>query len=880
MLDKLPSLTSRQTVPGQVDRVDVDGGAGSNRVIVNLAEALTSVLINVHHSDGQGRENLAGVNQLTINGTAQDETFLLRAGYLAKLTPQGAGYADAVQRVNYDRTSTGGLRLNAVDGGNRFYIDDTGTQVVIDGGRGSDPAKRNEFQIGQLYGLDRLPPSVAAGDRIDTVRTTQGYLSRGNNHGMTIYGAENSVNVFRIYSNAAPLALHGGKRDDAFMVYAFKQDQAQAGGARGYVLNGELSIDGGEGVNTYTTLGTEEDDAFVLTQEGLRGAGLNTRYQNIQRVNLDAREGNDHIYVLSTRSNVITTLIGGSGSNTFDLSGDVAGNTIVSGRDGSRGVQDGKQPVVVTAQPGALNGSGGAPLALSVSLDMGILPRPASGQAYVSLTSAMLASALYGSLTQGTGLSAADGLAAVRQGLQGRGLLLSTDGGQTWHESVVLAFDANGVGGQGWDTTRQVLVKLEDGGHRPAAGEPGRPRPAAVGHAVHHAARHARCGPAIHRRAGGRSGSRRTAQRSGQVRARADQPTIVVDPVTGVSYANYPDQPHDVSGIQGSLLIEGGALDKPDYDGALRAGVGLPGETDAPLGARNTGQAPTAAANNRIRLFDDGTLTGQVGMQDMAAQLSGLGRLYNNPQAGDFGRITGLGMTPGVGAAAGSIFQASEAGIHGYDRGIVFHGVQSVNTMLGQGDDTYTVRHAPVGTVTLVQGGGGNNTLVVQGDTVGGASRPVLLFGSTSQDDRYYTATPGHRVAGQALAFGRAGNNVLDARGATQGVILYGGAGDDLIYGGSGNDLIAGGGGNNTIHAGQGNNIVFGNAGLNIDLGTPMDMRSSPDLRSLYALTLVLSRIRPPDRRWARRLTGWPSAATPSPRATATTSCSPTSAAS
>ena len=110
-------------------------------------------------------------------------------------------------------------------------------------------------------------------------------------------------------------------------------------------------------------------------------------------------------------------------------------------------------------------------------------------------------------------------------------------------------------------------------------------------------------------------------------RRATDQPTIVVDPVTGVSYANYPDQPHDVSGIQGSLLIEGGALDKPDYDGALRAGVGLPGETDAPLGARNTGQAPTAAANNRIRLFDDGTLTGQVGMQDMAAQLSGLGRL-------------------------------------------------------------------------------------------------------------------------------------------------------------------------------------------------------------------------------------------------------------
>ena len=575
MLDKLPSLTSRQTVPGQVDRVDVDGGAGSNRVIVNLAEALTSVLINVHHSDGQGSENLAGVNQLTINGTAQDETFLLRAGYLAKLTPQGAGYADAVQRVNYDRTSTGGLRLNAVDGGNRFYIDDTGTQVVIDGPR----QRSGQAQRVPDRPAVRAGPAAAqcGGGRPDRYRAHHAGLSvaRQQLWHDDLRRREQRQRVPHLQQcRAAGVAWRQARR--RLHGLRLQAGSGAGGGARGYVLNGELSIDGGEGVNTYTTLGTEEDDAFVLTQEGLRGAGLNTRYQNIQRVNLDAREGNDHIYVLSTRSNVITTLIGGGGSNTFDLSGDVAGNTIVSGRDGSRGVLDGKQPVVVTAQPGALNGSGGAPLALSVSLDMGILPRPASGQAYVSLTSAMLASALYGSLTQGTGLSAADGLAAVRQGLQGRGLLLSTDGGQTWHESVVLAFDANGVGGQGWDTTRQVMVKLEDGPHRPAAGEPGRPRPAAVGHAVHHAARHARCGPAIHRRAGGRSGSRRTAQRSGSAPRATDQPTIVVDPVTGVSYANYPDQPHDVSGIQGSLLIEGGALDKPDYDGALRAGVACP----------------------------------------------------------------------------------------------------------------------------------------------------------------------------------------------------------------------------------------------------------------------------------------------------------------
>ncbi|KAG0773154.1 hypothetical protein G6F22_015121 [Rhizopus arrhizus] len=260
---------------------------------------------------------------------------------------------------------TGGLRLNAVDGGNRFYIDDTSTDVVIDGGLGSDASKHNEYQIGQLYALDRQFPNVAAGDQIDTVQTTQGYLSRGNSFGMTLYGAENSRNVFRVYSNAAPLALYGGRRDDEFMGYAFKQAQPQANGERGYVINGPVAIDGGEGLNTYTMLGSEDDDAFVLTQEGIRGAGLNTSYQNIQRVNLDAREGNDHIYVLSTRSNVITTLIGGRDSDTFDLSGDVAGNTIVTGRSGSRDVFDGAQPVSITAQPGQLDANGGNALSLS-----------------------------------------------------------------------------------------------------------------------------------------------------------------------------------------------------------------------------------------------------------------------------------------------------------------------------------------------------------------------------------------------------------------------------------------------------------------------------------------------------------------------------------
>ncbi|WP_218824181.1 calcium-binding protein, partial [Achromobacter xylosoxidans] len=846
VLDQLPSLTSQQGAPGVTDRVDVDAGRGADHIVVNLNAALTSIIVNVHDSDDHGRENLADVNKLTINGTAQDESFLIRANYVARITPQGAGYADAVQRVNYDRSMTGGLRLNAVDGGNRFYIDDTGTHVVIDGGLGSDPAKRNEYQVGQLYALDRQLPQVAAGDQIGTVLTTQGYLSRGNSYGMTLYGAENSSNVFRVYSNAAPLALHGGKRDDEFMVYAFKQAQAQANGEPGYVVNGPVAIDGGAGLNTYTMLGSEDADAFALTQEGIRGAGLNTSYQNIQRVNLDAREGNDHIYVLSTRSNVITTLIGGSGSDTFDLSGDVAGNTIVTGRGGSRDVFDGAQPVSITAQPGELDADGGNTLSLSVSLDASVLPRPASGQAYVSLSSAMVASALYGSVSQGAGLSSSDALAAAMQGLQGRGLLLSTDGGQTWHQSVVLAFDANGAGAQAWGVAQQVLIKVESG-----AGV-GLPPLSLAGRDLHLSAslfttlpglQDVALPPILVRVADPAYAG--AANEPGKVRSphATDQPVIAVDPATGVSYANYADQPHDVSSIQGSLLIEGGTLDRPGYDGALHAGVGLPGESDGVLGARDQGAVSTVPVNDRVRIFDDGTTAGKAGMQDQVDSLSGLGRLYDDVRAADFGRITGLGMTPGLGGAGGSVSLSGQAGVHLYDRGVIFHGVQSVNTMLGQGDDTYTVRHATVGTVTLVQGGGGNNLLVAEGGTVGGADRPVLLFGSTSQDDAYYTAQPGQRQAGQALRFTAAGNNVLDARTTTQGVILYGGAGNDRMLGGLGNDLIAGGGGSNVIDAGQGNNIVFGNAGMNIDLGRPMDMGAAAraDLQSLAALTLVLT---------------------------------------
>src|SRR5690606_24487536 len=69
VLDQLPSLLSEQTVSGVPDQVNVDGGRGNDHVSVNLSEATSSILINVHDSNDQGAENLSDVNTLTINGT-------------------------------------------------------------------------------------------------------------------------------------------------------------------------------------------------------------------------------------------------------------------------------------------------------------------------------------------------------------------------------------------------------------------------------------------------------------------------------------------------------------------------------------------------------------------------------------------------------------------------------------------------------------------------------------------------------------------------------------------------------------------------------------------------------------------------------------------
>src|SRR5690606_10237504 len=115
--------------------------------------------------------------------------------------------------------------------------------------------------------------------------------------------------------------LHGGAGDDHIE----------------YNLNAPVSLDGGSGMDTVVVIGTEKDDNFVIAETGVQGAGLNVRLDNVERLELDGMEGDDHFFILGTPASVSTTVIGGLGNDTFSVGGDVTKTIVASGVEGASG---------------------------------------------------------------------------------------------------------------------------------------------------------------------------------------------------------------------------------------------------------------------------------------------------------------------------------------------------------------------------------------------------------------------------------------------------------------------------------------------------------------------------------------------------------------
>ena len=330
---------------GLADTLTLHGGNGSDEYDIGLsgqpnADGKAQTIINV--LDDPTDPGDLGVNQLVIYGTDAPDYFLLRANQevvpatamvAAFRVANGQPVLDGVmERVNYDGSINGDLEIFGRDGDDTFVLDDNLAPTTIFGDDGNDT-----FQIGQLYASPRDGTNPNNGldpaDYFETTPTTQGFLSNGVSAPTTIFGG-NGDDSFTVYRNLAELFLYGQADNDTFTVRAFvkvnpndpKAPFVNINGGAGadfisYTVDAPVRIDGGDGLDTLVVLGTEFGDDFVVTDKGIFGAGLYITYSGIEKVVVDGEEGNDRFYVASSSPNVEIELVGGLGSDTFDVGG-------------------------------------------------------------------------------------------------------------------------------------------------------------------------------------------------------------------------------------------------------------------------------------------------------------------------------------------------------------------------------------------------------------------------------------------------------------------------------------------------------------------------------------------------------------------------------
>ena len=325
----LSALNNRESY----ETFHVDGEQKADEFILN--RGMNAVSYNITFSDSGTRED--GADFLTINlrdadDASGEDLVLIRKNFIALLNGTMLAPSSDFERINYDESINGRVRVNGLGGNDSMYSDDNSAMVTLDGGDGDD-----NFQVGQLFGADRVAPNVASGDEIETNETTQGFLSVGNSVPMVIYGGDGEDN-FAVYSNKALTKLYGEAGNDYFIVRAFvlkANPSATAGGGDtelfggggddqvAYNINAPLKIDGGDGVDTVVVLGTEADDSFMIDDEGIYGAGLNIGFAGIEIAEVDGLGGDDSFFVLSTSAKISLTVIGGLGSDTISVAGDV-----------------------------------------------------------------------------------------------------------------------------------------------------------------------------------------------------------------------------------------------------------------------------------------------------------------------------------------------------------------------------------------------------------------------------------------------------------------------------------------------------------------------------------------------------------------------------
>ena len=413
----------------------------------------------------------------TDSATNQDDVMLVRSGYVARLHADlnDGSNRDQFEKINYDDSINGRLIVKTHDGDDSIIMDDNAVSTTLDLGEGDD-----FIQVGQVYGLaDGFNPATDApsydsstgsgtfdpgsGPLVGTYISLYGevnFLSAGVSEAAVIYGGEGD-DTFKIYSNKAEMRLEGEAGDDEFLIRAFVaagELLVNAGGGDDnvqYNINAPVDVDGGSGSDSVVALGTEANDVFAVTEDGIFGAGLNISAKNVESIEVDGLEGDDTIYLLSTKRDVVTRLIGGYGSDEFIIRGDVVETVVSKNNEGFFANVN----HTVTSNDAAFNQIA-APSQQFIVLDedtspitiseSGGLSRLVEGlvQDTYTIQMAAIASALAVGTKVNVNVSAAQSSSADRRASStANSALISLDGGTNWVESGVVQFVVYDNGG-------------------------------------------------------------------------------------------------------------------------------------------------------------------------------------------------------------------------------------------------------------------------------------------------------------------------------------------------------------------------------------------------------------------------------------------------
>ena len=323
---------------GVTSTLELQGNNGSDEYVIGLAASNTAIfdiVDNASNDDG-------GVDSVEIYGNNDDNLFLFRAtkdsadkkAFVASyevdadLNPILGGY---FERVNYNKDIEA-ISVNGRSGDDTFVFDDTSSIISVYGGAGEDT-----FQLGQVFSSARDDMNPTNGldisDYFETTQTTRGFLSNGVSETANLYGGDGN-DSFIVYSNKAEVFLFGEDGDDAFLIRSFVRvdpndpkapytniNAGQGADFVSYNVNAPVRIDGGDGFDTLTVLGTEMGDDFVVNASGIFGGGLFITYGAIEKLVVDAAEGNDTFFVGGTSDGVEVEIVGGLGSDTFNVGG-------------------------------------------------------------------------------------------------------------------------------------------------------------------------------------------------------------------------------------------------------------------------------------------------------------------------------------------------------------------------------------------------------------------------------------------------------------------------------------------------------------------------------------------------------------------------------